>query len=56
MAEFASEAEAKAALSYPKYRAWRTEQLGRPFPKKLGRPPKRKPVPGTVDALDPELG
>lgn len=44
-------------LTYPEYRTiWAEQVLGLKVRKPVGRPPNVTPVPGTVDALDMELG
>ncbi len=54
--EFASEDEAKAALTYEEYRIWRAWATGNPIPHRAWRSRKVKPLPGVVDVVDEEAG
>lgn len=48
-----AEAEALQEAYHETRRAWAAE-IGFPFPERRSR--KRKPIPGAIDAEDPELG
>ena len=52
---FQSEEDAKAALSYELYRAWRAWALGRPY-KRTWKARAVKPDPGVFDLVDDTEG